>query len=147
MFADNKPMRVAALFADTNLQALVLAGPPGSASALKVAYAAWTKGSIALLAAIRGLARHEGVDAALLEEWRHSQPDLARRSEAIVGVAPKAWRWVGEMEEIAASFDAAELPDGFHLAAAAVYERLAQFKDRAPSRLDEVLAALPRTTS
>ena len=33
----------------------------------------------------------------------------------------KGWRWVGEMEEIAATFEAAGLPGGFHRAAAEVY--------------------------
>ncbi len=45
--------------------------------------------------------------------------------------AAKAWRWVAEMEEIAATFEAAGLPDGFHRAAAEVYRRLEQFKDGA----------------
>ena len=33
--------------------------------------------------------------------------------------AGKGWRWVGEMEEIAAAFAADGLPPGFHEAAAA----------------------------
>ncbi len=45
--------------------------------------------------------------------------------------APKAWRYVGEMREIAATFEAAGLPAGFHNAAADICERLAPFKDRA----------------
>jgi len=45
--------------------------------------------------------------------------------------ARKAWRWIGEMEEIAASFQAAGLPGGFHLAAAELYRRLEGFKDGA----------------
>jgi hypothetical protein len=42
---------------------------------------------------------------------------------------PKAWRYVGEMKEIAATFEAAGLPAGFHNAAAEICERLAPFKD------------------
>jgi hypothetical protein len=58
-------------------------------------------------------------------------------------VTAKAWRFVGEMEEIAATFGAAGLPGEFHLAAADVYRRLAHFKD-APGTpaLDDVLDAL-----
>ena len=135
--------QIAALFAATNVEAVVLDGPPGAASALKACYAAWTKGTTALLAAIRALARQEGVEAALLDEWKRSQPDLSRRTEAVSAAARKAWRWIGEMEEIAASFRAAGLPEGFHLAAAQVYGRLELFKDAAtPPSIDEILTAL-----
>jgi 3-hydroxyisobutyrate dehydrogenase-like beta-hydroxyacid dehydrogenase len=136
---------IAALFAGTNMEAVPLDGPVGAASAVKACYAAWTKGATALLAAIRTLARHEGVDATLLEEWKRSQPELPKRSEAVTGAARKAWRWIGEMEEIAASFRAAGLPDGFHLAAAQIYRELEQFKDPgAPPSMDEVTATLRR---
>ena len=73
---------VAELFTDTPLGAIVLPGEPGAASALKVCYAAYTKGTTALLLAIRSLASAEGVDDALLAEWAISQPDLVARSEA-----------------------------------------------------------------
>ena len=135
--------QVALLFEGSNMQAVPLDGPVGAASALKACYAAWTKGATALLTAIRALARHEGVEPALLEEWQRSQPDLPKRSEVVTAQARKAWRWVGEMEEIAAGFRAAGLPEGFHLAAGEIYRHLERFKDagEAPS-LDEVLAAL-----
>jgi 3-hydroxyisobutyrate dehydrogenase-like beta-hydroxyacid dehydrogenase len=134
---------VAALFAGSNLHAIALEGPAGAASALKACYAAWTKGSIALLAAIRALAKHEGVEAALLGEWKISQPELERRSEAVTGQARKAWRWIAEMEEIAASFEAAGLPGGFQSAAAELYRRLETFKDGArPPALGEIIEAL-----
>ena len=95
-------------------------GDVGAASALKMAYAAWTKGSSALLIAVRALAIREGVDGALHAEWERSQPGLGARSEsAVAGNARKAWRFVGEMEEIAATFAAAGLPAGFHEACAA----------------------------
>src|SRR5207245_1283970 len=80
---------VAALFAGGNLQAVPLQGPPGAASALKACYAAWTKGATALLAAICALAGHEGVEPALLEEWKLSQPELPKRSEAVTVQARK----------------------------------------------------------
>jgi hypothetical protein len=82
--------------------------------------------------AVRALATAEGVDEALLAEWHRSQPDLPKRSEnAAKGTARKAWRWVGEMDEIAATFDAAGLPDGFHRAASELYRRMAIYKDAA----------------
>ena len=122
--------RVAALFSKGPLEAIAIEGGPGAASALKMAYASWTKGSQALLMAVRAFAMAEGVDEGLLQEWQRSQPDLPKRSEkAVEGTSPKAWRFVGEMEEIAASYAEVNLPSGFHKAAAELYQRLAVYKD------------------
>jgi hypothetical protein len=94
----------------------------GAASAVKMAYASWTKGSGALLLAARALARAEGVEDALLAEWEQSQPGLIQRWDRAAGsAAAKGWRWVAEMEEIAASMAADGLPAGFHQAAADIY--------------------------
>jgi 3-hydroxyisobutyrate dehydrogenase-like beta-hydroxyacid dehydrogenase len=126
----SRAAEVAGLFAASMLQARVIGEIPGAASALKLAYAAWTKCTDALLLAIRAYATIEEVDQALLEEWRLSQPQLEQRCLQAAGVAtPKAWRYVGEMEEIAATFDTAGLPAGFHAAAADIFARLASFKD------------------
>lgn len=122
---------VSELFSKSMLDARAIGPEPGAASALKVAYAAWTKGTDAMLLAIRSYAAHEGVDDALLEEWRVSQPQLEKRCDRAAAVAtPKAWRYVGEMEEIAEAFEKAGLPGGFHKAAAELCERLESFKDR-----------------
>jgi 3-hydroxyisobutyrate dehydrogenase-like beta-hydroxyacid dehydrogenase len=95
-----------------------------NASAVKCAYAAWTKGSGALVLAIRDFARAEGVEEALVAEWARSQPQLAGRLAAAErSAATKGWRWVGEMEEIARAFADAGLPAGFHEAAAELYRR------------------------
>ena len=117
---------------------------PGAASALKMAYAAYTKGTTALLLAILGVARASGVEQALADEWQRSQPALASGAEGrIRASAAKAWRFSGEMEEIAATFAAAGLPDGFHLAAADLYARLEHYRDAdPPPSLDQMLASL-----
>src|SRR5438105_1309753 len=95
---------------------------PGDASALKMVYAGWTKGTAALLLALRAVARADRVEDALLREWNESLPDLAARlASAEQSAAKKGWRWVGEMEEIAATFEAAGQPPGFHRAAAEVF--------------------------
>jgi 3-hydroxyisobutyrate dehydrogenase-like beta-hydroxyacid dehydrogenase len=52
--------RIAALFSDGPLDARVIPGAAGQASALKMAFAGWTKGTSALLLAIRALAAAEG---------------------------------------------------------------------------------------
>ena len=143
----SRAAEIEALFQGCIMQAICLDGQVGAASALKVCYAAWNKGATALLAGIRALAEHEGVDAALLAEWKISLPEIPKRSEAVTTSARKAWRWSGEMDEIAANFDAAGLPAGFHLAAADIYRRLEEFKDAAkPPAVAEVKAALLRKT-
>lgn len=141
--------RAAALFESSALEAIAIGDGPGGASALKMAYAAYTKGSSALLMAIRALAASEGVDDALLAEWRRSQPDLPKRSEAAArDNARKAWRFVGEMEEIAATFAAAGLPGGFHEAAGVIYDRLAGYKDAiTPPTMADLVAPLMRPAS
>jgi 3-hydroxyisobutyrate dehydrogenase-like beta-hydroxyacid dehydrogenase len=116
-----RAVEVRELFTGSAVDARLIA-PPGTASAVKMAYASWTKGSAALLLTARALARAEGVEPTLLEEWGISQPGLERRSAAAAeSAATKGWRWVGEMEEIAATMAAAGLPEGFHQAAAEVY--------------------------
>ena len=136
--------RVADCFRRGPLETCVLDGPPGAASALKMAYAAWTKGSAALLTAIRTLAIHEGVDAALIREWELSQPGLPGRSAgAVRSNARKAWRFSGEMEEIAETFATAGLPDGFHRAAADIYRGMTDYRDAAmPPSVEEVAARI-----
>jgi 3-hydroxyisobutyrate dehydrogenase-like beta-hydroxyacid dehydrogenase len=134
---------VADLFAGTLVDARVVAAEPGAASALKMAYAAWTKGSAALLLAVRTLARVEGVEAALLEEWRMSLPHLHDRSVAACGSAvSKGWRWIGEMSEIADTFAAAGLPDGFHQAAGEIYRRSPGERPPDGDVVEAVLSAL-----
>jgi 3-hydroxyisobutyrate dehydrogenase-like beta-hydroxyacid dehydrogenase len=127
------------LFAAGQVDARVIGGGASvAASALKMAYASWTKGSAALLLAARGLARGEGVEDALLAEWGTSQPGLAERSaRAARSAAAKGWRWVAEMEEIAAAMAGAGLPDGFHRAAADVYRRAGD-----DGSIDAILTAL-----
>lgn len=136
---------IAELFSAGMLDARAISDKPGAASALKIVYAAWTKCSDALVLAIRALAATEGVDKALLAEWAVSQPALERKSiRAAEVAAPKAWRYVGEMREIAATFAAAGLPSGFHDAAADLWARLAPFKSRSdpPPDVDAVVDVL-----
>ena len=135
---------IAELFAGSLLGAVPIPGGPGAASALKMVYAAYTKGTAGLLAGILALAHSEGVADSLQAEWALSQPELAAGGRRrAVGSSAKAWRFAGEMEEIAATFAGAGLPDGFHRAAAEVFRRLAEFKDvPEPPPLDDVVAAL-----
>ncbi|KAJ3761822.1 6-phosphogluconate dehydrogenase C-terminal domain-like protein [Lentinula raphanica] len=75
----------------------------GDASALKMSYAGITKGTTALFTTMI-LAAHNSSPAtaeALMHELGYSQPDvLARITRTVPPMLPKAYRWVGEMEEI-----------------------------------------------
>ncbi len=134
----------ARLFQGSVLAAIVCGERPGAASALKMCYAAWTKGSAAMLMAVRAAAEAEGVSAALTDEWALSMPGLEAKSEDAAGhSAAKAWRFAGEMREIADTFAANGLPAGFHQAAAELYDCLASFKDAADLvALDAVIEVL-----
>jgi 3-hydroxyisobutyrate dehydrogenase-like beta-hydroxyacid dehydrogenase len=116
---------VASLFEGTAVHARVVSDEIGAASALKLAYAAWTKGTAALLLAIQDFARAENVEDALFAEWKYSLPDLRERLQrARRSADAKGWRWVGEMGEIASAFAVHDLPDGFHRAAAEIFRTM-----------------------
>jgi 3-hydroxyisobutyrate dehydrogenase-like beta-hydroxyacid dehydrogenase len=134
----------ASCFSRGPLETSVIGEEIGKASALKMCYAAYTKGTWALLSAILATAEVHGVRAELEEQWARSEPDLRPQGiQRIREITGKAWRFVGEMEEIAATFQGAGVPGGFHTAAADIYRGMAHFKDAAakPS-LEDVLNAL-----
>ncbi len=136
--------QVEALFAGTLTEAIAIGDEVGKASALKMTFAALTKGSTALLSAIYGVAENLDVRAELEREWgMRSAESVAQRRDQVRGVTSKAWRFAGEMQEIAATFELAGLPPGFFEAACEVYTRLAGFKDaESVPELEAVLAAL-----
>jgi 3-hydroxyisobutyrate dehydrogenase-like beta-hydroxyacid dehydrogenase len=120
---------IAKLFQGTALEPVVVGERVGAASAAKLAYAGWTKATSALLLALRSYARAWDVEAALLDEWRRSQPELPERSaQTAQRVHQKAWRWVAEMRFIGESMAEAGLPPGFHDAAADIFAELAHLK-------------------
>jgi 3-hydroxyisobutyrate dehydrogenase-like beta-hydroxyacid dehydrogenase len=113
---------IVTLFAGTDLDARIVP----DASALKMTYAAWTKGTTALLVAIRATARELGVEDELLTEWALSLPGLPTKSQQAARIgAERGWRWEYELEEVGRTFAATGQPDGFGRAAAEVYRRLA----------------------
>ena len=79
-------------------ETVVLGEGLAEASALKMCYAAYTKGSRALILAVRAVAEHVGITASLLAEWARAQRGLPERSEHVaLNTAAKAWRFVGEV--------------------------------------------------
>lgn len=134
---------IEALFRGSFLETHVVGQRVGEASALKMAFAGWTKGSAALLLAVRALAESEGVAEGLRHAWDRFGPGLEARVESTaLTTAPKAWRFAAEMREVSTTLTAVGLPGGFHAAASAVYERMADFKDTEDCSLERVLRAL-----
>lgn len=133
---------VAPYFSAGPIEVEVLEGEIGRASALKMCFAAYSKGSIALACAVLGAAGELDILEDLKQQWARNGPSLADLENEISRAAPKAWRFAGEMHEIAATFEAAGLPPGFHRAAADIFERLRDFKGAQAPRLENVLPAL-----
>jgi len=136
--------RAAACFVGTPLETKQLGDEVGKASALKMCFSAYSKGTTALLCAALAAAEGLGVRGALERQWDRDGSGFAAQAQGRTRRATgKAWRFAGEMDEIAATFQAAGLPPGFHQAAGDLYQRLARFKDAtALPELEEVLAAL-----
>lgn len=135
---------IAGCFSAGPLMTRVLGPEVGPASALKMCFAAYSKGTTALLCAVVAAAERLEVGDALFEHWARDDSGFARHATGrVCRVTAKAWRFAGEMEEIAATFRAAGMPGGFHDAAAEVYRRLAGFKDSpAAPAFEQVLEAL-----
>lgn len=138
---------IADCFSNGPLETMIIGDEIGKASALKMCYAAYTKGTSALLVSVLATAESLDVRDELYRHWELDNADWAKQVEGrTTRVTAKAWRFEGEMHEIASTFLEAGLPDGFHRAAAEVYRRMAGFKnsDQRPD-LDEVLKALIKT--
>jgi 3-hydroxyisobutyrate dehydrogenase-like beta-hydroxyacid dehydrogenase len=132
---------VAVCFEGSPLLTPVVSDRIGAASALKMGYAAYTKGTTALLTAILGMVEKEGVRADLARQW--GEEFTTKTIQRVCSNTAKAWRFEGEMYEIAATFEGAGLPGGFHQAAAEVYKRLACFKEQEePPAIEAVLKTL-----
>lgn len=134
---------VAEMWQGSLLEPVVMDGPIGAASALKMAYAGYTKGSAALLIAMAAYATTVGIADELVAEWDLSMPGLSDRlTRTAAGVGPKAWRFVGEMDEIARSLELVDLPPDFHEGAAELYMRLANLKGSLQPTLADVMESL-----
>ena len=135
---------IAACFAGGPLETKIIGAEIGKASALKMCYAAYTKGTSALLSAILAAAESFDVRQELDQQWEMDEAGFPEQvNRRVRRVTAKAWRFEGEMKEIAATFREAGLPDGFHEAAAEIYHRMAGFKGASEvPALDNVLKAL-----
>ena len=103
-------------------------------------FAAYTKGTTALLTTILAVAKKEGVLANLENQW--GEEFTGRTHSQVTRSTAKAWRFEGEMREIAATFDSAGFSCGFHEAAADIFSRLGVFKETPAQTIGEVLEEL-----
>ncbi|MGH1481515.1 MAG: DUF1932 domain-containing protein [Geminicoccales bacterium] len=109
------------------LDVRVIGDAVGQASAIKMCYAALTKGTTALMTGLSLTAERLGVSNALRAEFDISQAAMfGRMKQHVPGMIPKAHRWVGEMEEIAKTFKAAGVTPSIFEGAADVYQDVAK---------------------
>ena len=140
-----------AVLNDHGLDVRVMDDEIGKASGLKMCYGALTKGVQALGTELLTAAHLLGVADTLRAEQEQSTPDvLAWLQRAVPTMPPKAYRWVGEMEEIAATFAALGLTPSIFAGVADLYRFIAETpigkespetRDRSRG-LDGVVAAL-----
>ena len=135
---------IAELFSEGPLETNIIGDEVGKASALKMTYAAYSKGTTALLAAILATAENFDVRNELEAQWAKYDPEFVEQAHnRTQRVTAKAWRFAGEMDEIAATFAEAGLPSGFHEAAGEIYRRITDFKDaKETPELEDVLGKL-----
>jgi L-threonate 2-dehydrogenase len=113
--------------AEYGLEVRVLDAPIGAASALKMSYAGITKGLVAVGTAMLLAAARSGVATALRTELEESQANLfASLGRSVPGMFPKAYRWVAEMQEIAAFAGEDAAAAEIYRGAAALYARIAR---------------------
>jgi L-threonate 2-dehydrogenase len=134
-----------AVLHDWGIDWRVIDGPVGAASGLKMSYAGITKGTTAIAAAMLLGAARFGCGEALIAELSKSQPEMLKRMRGgIPGMYDKAYRWVGEMEEIS-DFLGANPPSGdIYAAIARLYEFLAAAEAETPPGLDNAVKTLDR---
>jgi len=116
----------AAVLGQYGLSVPVQPGPVGAASAMKMSYAGITKGFTALGATMMLAATRAGTADALIAEMSVSQPALLKWLTSQMPKMPaKAYRWVAEMEEIAAFVGITHPGSRLYGAAAEFYSAIA----------------------
>jgi putative dehydrogenase len=130
-YAAGPAARELAKLNDCGLLVEVLQGPVGAASALKMSFAGMTKGVTAICTAMMLAATRAGAAQALRQELIASRPELLAWADMQVPkMFPKAYRWVGEMEEIA-EFSEDPATGQMYLGIAGLYQRIAADLDGA----------------
>ena len=112
---------------DAGLDVRMLGEEIGEASAVKMCYAALTKGTTAIATELLIAARKLGVYDTLVAELRDSQATQAKRiADAVPAMPGKAHRWIAEMQEIARTFEDVGLTPLIFQGAAEIYRLTAE---------------------
>lgn len=123
IYASGEPAETFAQLRDYGLDVRVVSHQVGQASGLKMCYAALTKGLTAIGTELLIAAQRLGVEESLWQELQTSQPELvAILNRSIPGMTPKAHRWIGEMLEIADTFETVGLTERTFQGAADIYQ-------------------------
>src|SRR5579862_7745024 len=123
----------------------IIDGPIGAASGLKMSYAGITKGTTAIAAAMLLGAARFGCAEALIAELSSSQPEMLKRMQrGIPGMYDKAYRWVGEMEEISDFLDANAPSAEMYRGIAGLYDYLAAAEADDQPTMDNAIKTLDR---
>lgn len=126
LYASGPEAKVLEAIRHEKLVIRVVSGRVGDAAAVKMCYGAVTKGMIALGTEMMVVAQRLGVadtvDAEMAESRREIRDWLLA---SIPPMPPKAYRWVPETREIAATFEQAGITPRTMLGAADMYEFIA----------------------
>lgn len=120
LYASGPRAEDVAMLTQYSLDIRVLGPQNGQASGLKMCYASLTKGFTALATEALVAGQAQGLQEALLTEFQ-LLPLFNTMQRSIPAMPPKAYRWVGEMEEIAQTFADLGLPPQMHQGAASLY--------------------------
>ena len=121
------------------IELMVLKGSDFKASATKMVYASITKGSKALVAGALIAAKKNNVYDELMEELKYSEEyfSLVAKNQ-VPSIKHKAYRWVGEMNEISLTYKESGLTGGFHSEAENVYELIKNLPE-GKLEIDEII--------
>ena len=111
----------------------------GQASAFKMLYAGFRKGSNALYLAMMIAAEHYGLYEVLDQEFKSSQTAMHQTMQKLIPLMPSdSVRWAAEMEEIMATVGGVGLPRDFHQGAFDIFTLLSRtpFAAEAKERVD-----------
>ncbi|HEV8677771.1 MAG TPA: DUF1932 domain-containing protein [Stellaceae bacterium] len=145
IYASGTAVDATRVLRDWGLDWRAIDGPVGAASGLKMSYAGITKGTTAIAAAMLLGAARFGCGEALIAELSKSQPDMLKRMRgSIPTMYDKAYRWVGEMEEISDFLGANKPSADMYAAIARLYEFLAAAEAETAPGPDNAIKTLDR---
>ncbi len=145
IYASGPAVGQTAVLRDWGIDWRAIDGPIGAASGLKMSYAGITKGTTAIAAAMLLGAARFGCGEALIAELSKSQPEMLKRMRGgIPGMYDKAYRWVGEMEEISDFLGSNPPSRDMYAAIARLYEYLAAAEAEAAPGPDNAIKTLDR---